>query len=227
MSRHSTLRPQLAFWFAGVEWCRCLHLGAWAAPALSAQPRLAPSRPGAVLPPRSNAPSALVSPHHSDAHCHTIWPQELLHIKNTKWLFPLVHVRQSHPECNFRKTPSCAVGSAQWDSPTCPQQAVPLLRPSLCAPWPRQHHQREGASGWRVTCAFDEDSSSPPCYSNASRRPGCCSRSSLQSLDAPHTAMLFLSDRILRPSYWPVFPQLHSIPHFSAILRSSSRTLPS
>jgi hypothetical protein len=51
----------------------------------------------------------------------------------------------------------------------------------------------------RVTCTpLFEDSSSPPCYSKSGRHPGC---SSPQSLDAPHTAMLFLSDRISTPPY--------------------------
>lgn len=95
----------------------------------------------------------------------------------------------------------------QSGSPVCSHSKQ---RPScalLSARHGRVNSTREGASRWRVTCAFDEDSSSPPCYSNSSRKPGCCScRASVQSLDAPHTAMLFLSDRILRFSHWLMSP---------------------
>lgn len=127
------------------------------------------------------------------------------HITDAKWLLPVSCVQQLQPECNLRDT--LIVHSGDRPPPTANNAPpAPFSLPGMAA-----STASEGALRLRVTCAPLMRTHHHHPVTRRWPKPGC---SSLHSLDAPHTAILFLSDRILRLSYWPPRPNCTRSPIF-------------
>jgi hypothetical protein len=181
-----------------------------------APPRPHLPRPSAVFLPTFAlriCAASCVSPHHSFRHCHIFPPHVIAHHE--------VAVENCANMCDMRLTVQfCALHSRFGD-------ASPAPFPST--PWPRQPEGAHTTVLRRVNRAY-EDSSSAPCYSSlslADRRAPC-----MQSLDAPDTAILLSSDRILElfhSSIWPQYrhptaPAINCTQQFAHPAELSSKT---